>query len=161
MWGDGTGVQVISHHTPGTSILRWNATWCKDEIFRRGKCSDGFREGRGRYYLEGPLGLLDSANEWSYDVESQGLSWLPPEGKDPSSFRVRSKNQTYAFEFLESSHVILANLTFFATTIRAYDDVNVSVVKGSAHPGVSVQGHELASRLFNLQFESLEVRKGN
>ena len=104
---------------------------------------------------------MDSANEWSYDVESQGLSWLPPEGKDPSSFRVRSKNQTYAFEFLESSHVILANLTFFATTIRAYDDVNVSVVKGSAHPGVSVQGHELASRLFNLQFESLEVRKGN
>ena len=146
-----TGVEKISHHVPGTHILRWNATWCKDEISRRGKCDDGFREGRGRYYLEGPLELLDTANEWSY--ASGSLSWLPPAGSEPSSFQVRSKNQTYAFEFLDSTHVALANLTFFATTIRAYDDVAVaSTVAGS------VSGHKLASRLFNLQFESLEVR---
>ena len=66
---------------------------------------------------------------------------------------MRSKNQTYAFEFLDSTHVTLANLTFFATTIRAYDDATVSsTVAGSA------SDHKLVSRLFNLQFESLEVR---
>ena len=59
LWADGTGVQRIAEHSPGTDTLRYDATWCKDEIARRGKCGDGYRGGVGRYFLEGPRALLD------------------------------------------------------------------------------------------------------
>jgi hypothetical protein len=50
-WADGTGVQIVDGHTPGTNHFAYTATWCKDEIERRGKCGDGYRNGNGRYYL--------------------------------------------------------------------------------------------------------------
>lgn len=48
MWGNGVGQQLVGSHTPGTSKIFYNATWCKDEIAKRGKCADGFRNGNGR-----------------------------------------------------------------------------------------------------------------
>ena len=60
MWGNGVGVQRVAAHTPGTGRLQYEATWCKQDIERRGKCSDGFRGGNGKYFLEGTLQLLDA-----------------------------------------------------------------------------------------------------
>jgi hypothetical protein len=122
LWADGTGVQRISKHTPGTNILHYNATWCKDEIFQRGKCGDGYRKGRGRYYLEGPVSLLDQPSEWSYNATTNELYLWAPGGGVPSPL-VSAKTQTYAFNVTESSHVTFANISFFATSMSAYHDI--------------------------------------
>ena len=61
LWGNGCGVQTVDQHTPGTNLLRYTATWCKAEIeSKHGKCADGYRGGRGRYYLEASRALLDA-----------------------------------------------------------------------------------------------------
>ena len=61
LWGNGCGVQTVDQHTPGTNLLRYTATWCKAEIEgKHGKCADGYRGGRGRYYLEASRALLDA-----------------------------------------------------------------------------------------------------
>ena len=120
-----------------------NATWCKDEIARRGKCGDGYRGGVGRYFLEGPRALLDQAEEWSFeqncstrecdgdDVESstqdggQLFLWAPG-GVDPTTLgdTLRAKTQTYAFDVRNSSFITFTNMSFFATSLQAYDDRN-------------------------------------
>ena len=152
MWADGTGVQFIEKHTPGSNMLHWNATWCAAEIAKRGKCGDGFREGRGRYYLEGLLSLLDAPAEWNYDLPSNVLSWRPPTSDAPDTYEIRSKNQTYAFEFFDSNYVTIANLSFFATALRAHDDASVAADVSSESP----DGTRLTSLLSHLRFESLD-----
>lgn len=122
LWADGTGVQIVDDHTPGTNFFRYTATWCKDEIERRGKCGDGYRNGNGRYYLEASLGLLDAPTEWFFEKETHMLYLYPPDGRSPdeSGLEVRAKASTYAMEVGSgSSYLDLANISFVATTITA------------------------------------------
>jgi hypothetical protein len=169
MWGDGTGVQVIKSHTPATSVLRYDATWCKDEIARRGKCGDGYRDGRGRYYLEGLLSLLDAPTEWAFvqtSDESQtksggGLLYLwTHNGSHPSEHAVQTKTQTYALDIKNSTHLTIANLSFFATTIQAYDDANTTVTNDLGEGSAAAESvtASLQPMVKNLRFESLDFQ---
>ena len=157
LWAGGTGFQVISQHRPGTNTLRYNATWINggspDGEGAR-MLGDSYAKGVGRYYLEGPLQLLDAQSEWSYTAAPFGtLSWLPPKpGSLPDAYEVRAKNQTNAFEFLNSSFVTIANLSFFATALRAHDDAASS----SSTAGDGEDGVQLTSQLSHLTFESLD-----
>ena len=121
MWADGTGVQLVSSHRAGDAVLHYNASWCAEEIVERGKCGDGYRGGRGRYYLEGPVALLDSPGEWSFDAQSGELYLWASAGGAPGP-DVAAKAQSYALNITNSSFVTIANLTFFATALSAYDD---------------------------------------
>eukprot|EP00912_Choanoflagellata_sp_UC4_P001919 UC4_evm1s1233 len=141
-WADGTGAEIIKFHNPGTDSLIYDATWCKDEIIKRGKCSDGFRGGYGKYFLEGTLALLDAATEFHYERGSGMLYLYTLDGKRPKPGSVRYKAQTYALDFYDSTFITLANVSFFATAIRAYDDD----LKYDT------------TRLTNFQFESLDFK---
>jgi hypothetical protein len=145
LWADGTGVQIVEAHTPGTDFFRYAATWCKDEILRRGKCGDGYRNGNGRYYLEDSLHLLDAANEWVFDKATSVLYLCPPDGRSPteSKLSIRAKASTYAFAIGGGTRQLnFANISFVATTIeaRSYDP------EAPAHGDASVN---------NIRFESL------
>ena len=146
MWADGTGVQVVDSHTPGTNFFRYTATWCKDEILRRGKCGDGYRNGNGRYYLEASLQLLDAPDEWFFDQASSTLYLYPPDGRCPTEsggLSIRAKASTYAFSIGGGTRQLdFANMSFVATTIEAtsYDP------EAPAHGDASVN---------NIRFESL------
>eukprot|EP00756_Hemistasia_phaeocysticola_P065414 Hpha_TRINITY_DN8539_c0_g1::TRINITY_DN8539_c0_g1_i1::g.146388::m.146388 len=144
-WANGVGLDRIGVHTPGEGILNYDATWCKAEIIRRGKCGDGYRS-NGRYYLEGTLNLLDANTEWYFDQPTRQLFLWTADGKVPKSGSVAYKAQTNAFEFYNSSFVTLANMTFFGTTLKAYDDLM---------PQESVMGKE-RTQLSHLTFESLD-----
>lgn len=113
---------MISKHKKNTNILYYNATWCAEEIIRRGKCADGYRNGRGRYYLEGSLNLLDSPGEWWFDHQSGDLYVWMPDSTDPSKHVIHTKNQTYAFNVKNSSFITFGNMTFFGTTLFASDN---------------------------------------
>ena len=145
MWADGTGVQIIDEHVPGTNVLRYTATWCKDEIARRGKCGDGYRNGNGRYYLEASRSLLDAPSEWFFEKETSMLYLYPPDGRSPadSGLQVRAKLSTYAFEIGSgSAYLDLANISFVATAISAV----------SYDPEIPAGGDASVN---NLRFESL------
>eukprot|EP01052_Picozoa_sp_SAG31_P027309 SAG31_NODE_2544_length_5534_cov_3.478197_3_plen_1059_part_00 len=172
MWAGGSAIQHVLQHTPGTNVVRYNATWVNPARPSRALLDQGLQHsaalpmvhesdqvtlgdsyagGRGRYYVESGrsaasgLQLLDAPSEWSYAADgSNVLSWMPPGNATvPSDYSVRVKNQTYAFQFYDSSHVVLSNLTFFATTVCAHDDVGQN-------------GKTVTSLLSYLTFESLD-----
>jgi hypothetical protein len=122
LWADGTGVQIVDVHQPGSNFFRYTATWCKAEIARRGKCGDGYRNGNGRYYLEASRALLDAPTEWFFEKETQLLYLYPPDGQSPddTGLEVRAKASTYALQIGSgSAYLDLANISFVATTITA------------------------------------------
>jgi len=145
LWADGTGAQVIERHRPGDGVLHYNATWCAAEVAQRGKCGDGYRDGRGRYYLEGPVALLDQPGEWSYDAHAGKLYLWAPGGGAPDP-RIAAKVQSYALNFTNSSFVTIANLTLFGTALTAYDDADDP-------PG---SGRHTRPLVKDLRFESLD-----
>ena len=145
LWADGTGVQIVDDHQPGSNFFRYTATWCKAEIERRGKCGDGYRNGNGRYYLEASLALLDAPTEWFFSKQKGVLYLYPPDGRSPdeTGLEVRAKASTYALEIVGgSSYLDLANISFVATTITAT----------SYDPEVPHGGDASVN---NIQFESL------
>lgn len=108
--GAGTGAQLISKHTAGTSRLEYGATWCKEY-----GCADSYRNGTGWYYLEAALSLLDVPFEWFYDKKTHMLYY------HGDTSHLRSKVGTYALSFDgHASHVTVANLTFFSAALSAY-----------------------------------------
>eukprot|EP01052_Picozoa_sp_SAG31_P043597 SAG31_NODE_7314_length_1722_cov_1.138016_3_plen_146_part_00 len=130
---------------PGTNALHYNATWCKAEIERLGKCGDGYRSGNGRYYLEASLNLLDAPSEWFFDKETHTLFLFPPDGQNPadSGLSIRAKVSTYAMAIGGgSAYLDVANISFVGTALTAI----------SFDP--EANGGDDAS-MHNLRFESL------
>eukprot|EP01063_Lacrimia_lanifica_P005019 TRINITY_DN1284_c0_g1_i2.p2 TRINITY_DN1284_c0_g1~~TRINITY_DN1284_c0_g1_i2.p2 ORF type:complete len:898 (+),score=463.46 TRINITY_DN1284_c0_g1_i2:62-2755(+) len=158
MWGNGVGVQRVTKHTPGDNKLYYNASWCRETILRRGKCADGYRNGLGRYYVEGTLALLDAPTEWFFDASAGELYLWAADGKEPSG--VAYKAQTYAVQFFDSTFVNFGNVTFFGTTLEAFHDEIPSEKKGDE--GASVVGKsgsggkKLQPMLTNFLFESID-----
>jgi hypothetical protein len=109
-----TGVQKITRHSAANpGVLHYKATW-------RGLC-DNYRGGDGRYFLEGTRELLDAPEEWLLDRDAQQvLVAMPP----PAQAEVRGRVSDFALVVENSSHVIFANLSFFATTLSAAGDVS-------------------------------------
>jgi len=134
LWANGVGFEPVAFHEPGSNTLHYTPQWCKAEFERRGKCADGYRNGEGKYYLEGTLALLDAPHEWYFDKSSSTLYYYSEMGK-PAAGSVRAKVSTHAMKIVSSHHLTIANISFFATALSAR----------SADDSIN-----------NLQFESLE-----
>ena len=91
-----------------------------------------FKPKNSYYFMEDKLDLLDSAEEWVFEKDTDAESgtlylWTKdgdsPDTEDPitkeKKYTVRGKDQTYAFEITDSSHLVLKNLIFFGTTLKA------------------------------------------
>ena len=76
---------------------------------------------RGAYwmYFFGKQELLDSAGEWFYDSESQGLYLWSPDNDAPNNVEVKKRN--FAFDLRDRSYITIRNLNLFANTITTSD----------------------------------------
>lgn len=81
------------------------------------------------YFLEKKLEFLDQENEWYYDPGTGDLYFWPPDNADPNDLNIHGKDQAYAFQIQNSSHVLLKGIHFFATTIKI-DNSDYSTVDG-------------------------------
>ena len=107
-----TFVAKVSHHSKGENYFTYNNTFH----------SDHFKPKLNQYFLEDKLELLDQPGEWYYDKITGTIYIWSLDGKNPKWKNVRGKNQVYAFRVTDSRHIVLENLTFFATTIHAYTE---------------------------------------
>ena len=82
------------------------------------------------YFLEGKLELVDSPGEWFFDNGNDMLYFLPPDGTSPSESNIRAKTEAFGFSSMNSNHVTLENIDFFATTFR-FSECNNCTVDGS------------------------------
>eukprot|EP00036_Acanthoecidae_sp_10tr_P002434 CAMPEP_0182945576 /NCGR_PEP_ID=MMETSP0105_2-20130417/55737_1 /TAXON_ID=81532 ORGANISM="Acanthoeca-like sp., Strain 10tr" /NCGR_SAMPLE_ID=MMETSP0105_2 /ASSEMBLY_ACC=CAM_ASM_000205 /LENGTH=748 /DNA_ID=CAMNT_0025085611 /DNA_START=94 /DNA_END=2337 /DNA_ORIENTATION=+ len=78
------------------------------------------KAGNSIYFVEGLPSLVDTPTEWAYDRTSRTVTVATPNGATPAGHEVRGKAQTYALNVTDAAHLLLANLTFFGTTINAY-----------------------------------------
>ena len=88
-----------------------------------------FKPQKSIYFLEDKYELLDQAEEWFFDNKDKNNKILylwTSDNTKPALNKVRGKVQTYAFEIKDSSHLVLKNLKFFATTIKATNDADAN-----------------------------------
>ena len=104
-----TFVAKVKHHDPEDNFFTYHHTFGDFEI----------ETGLSRYFLEDKIELLDVAEEWHFDKDSKVLTFIPPVGTDMSTAKLRGKVQTYAITITDSRHLLIKNLDFFATTIKA------------------------------------------
>ena len=76
-----------------------------------------------KYFLEGKLELLDTENEWFYDINTNKLYVYG----DPSGKSVKGKNSTYAFNIEDSDNITIEGLDFFGTTFSFNNSNNITV----------------------------------
>jgi len=75
------------------------------------------------FYLECKKELIDTANEWYYDLTTKKLYVYG----NPSGKTIKGKTQTYAFTFTNASNITIQGLNFFATTVKFDDSTNGKV----------------------------------
>ena len=124
--------------------------------------------GNSIYFFEGKSNFIDLPTEWAYDKETRVLSVKPPAGKTPKDIAFRHKVKTYAMNITNSPYLVLANLTFFGTTLRAA--ANVSHLRleslqmlypsspkrmlGSLDPATPTVGSSLTNRCYVIELRS-------
>jgi hypothetical protein len=86
-----------------------------------------YRDKHHNFYLEGKLELLDQANEWFYDTISKKLYLYPEDGQNPNGRIIKGKIQDYAINIINSSHVTIDNIYFFATTFLAKSSSDIII----------------------------------
>ena len=112
MWGCDSGAQTVTHHSPGSNTLLYNATHyvhCDQE------------RQYGRYYLVGKKEFVTLATEWMYDKSTSTLYVIPAEGKDIKELQLNAKASSWAMNITDSSFITIANISFFATALLASD----------------------------------------
>eukprot|EP00117_Sycon_ciliatum_P007827 scpid23164/ scgid10782/ len=111
-WSCDSGAQFVTTHSPGDTTIFYKATHyphCDKE------------RTHGRYYLVGKREFLSSPTEWYYDRTTATLYVIPEEGKDIHSLHLYAKDSTWAINITDSSHITVANISFFATALLAAD----------------------------------------
>lgn len=109
-----TGVSRVDSHQAGSGYFQYDPAGVmqNDDMF------GVFDELYGSYYyIEGSLACLDAPGEWYFNPETRELYLWAKNGVDPSGLVIRGKTQTYALEFLSSTHVQVKGLSFFASTL--------------------------------------------
>ena len=81
----------------------------------------------GRYYLEGKLECLDTAEEWFYDPDTKQLYLWTDDGKDPAGRDIRGKTLSYALKVSDSNYLAFKGLDFFAATFRLENCRNTAI----------------------------------
>ena len=104
----------VTSHAPGRDAFEYDVG---DTVWKATKVISG----HAIYYLEGPLELLDSETEWTYDRPTGTVRLKTRGDVNPSAFTVSVRVQEYAIAVPGGNHhVTLKDLNFFATTIHAY-----------------------------------------
>lgn len=71
------------------------------------------------YYLENKLQFLDVETEWFYDPVNRRLHVRTRNDEHPCFLRILARTQTYALKISDTRHLVLRDMSFFATTIWA------------------------------------------
>ena len=107
-----TFVAKVLEHSPGTNSFRYDYKDAYGDIRKNLK--------HGRYFIESKRELLDAPEEWFFDKSTNILYFIPPAGAQVTkTTKLRGKVQTYALTIKDSSDVVVKNIDFFATTLRA------------------------------------------
>jgi len=80
------------------------------------------KKGKLQYYIEGTLGLLDASGEWHIEACTKACKRKPYTlytYDDPRGKTIRGKVQSYVFDIKKSNNLVVENLEFFATTLKA------------------------------------------
>lgn len=104
-----TFVAKVQSHVPGTNSFTYDNTFGNHH----------FKPKLNQYFLEDKLELLDKPGEWFYDKQTKTLYVWNYDGRNPRRKTIRGKKQTYAFQITDCHYMTLANMTFFATTLKA------------------------------------------
>lgn len=106
-----TFLRQIKNYQPGSNCFEYDKDMGRRlEIQRRNHVV------LDRYFLFGKLEALDSPGEWFFEQASRTLYLWPPDGKEPSTYRINGKNQEYAFIIKGLNHIRIIGFNFFATT---------------------------------------------
>ncbi len=83
------------------------------------------KENTFRYFLDSHLSLLDSEEEWFFDITDSVLYvWGDPTGKE-----IRGKTQTYGITLEDCSNITISDLDFFATRFTANCTSDLTIEK--------------------------------
>ena len=116
-----TFVSRVEKHSPGTPNFFYNDTFGNIHYNPR-IC---------QYYLEAGLELLDTPGEWYYDHNSGVLHMIPPTGSCPTS-HLRGRVVDYGIEITNTTGLVIADMTLFATSINAHSvdsESNIDQIK--------------------------------
>jgi hypothetical protein len=82
-----------------------------------------------QYYLDSTEALLDNPGEWYYNMTTNTLKFMPWTGScpDSSSDAVRGRVMDYAMEITKTDGIIVSDMDFFASNIKAVATSNHDV----------------------------------
>ena len=106
-----------------------------------------FSHDRARYFLEDKLELLDAEEEWFFNKTSSMLYIHPQNGTDLSDAVLRGKVMSYAFVFSNCEHILLKNLDFFATAVKAVTPTKESRTSDIAFHSLQFKYHTYSKRM--------------
>ena len=114
-------------------------------------CSDTYRGGVGKYYLEGKREFLTAPTEWYYEPATREALWIPAAGSEagpPTGASGRVVD--FSLNITNSSFVTLANFSMFATALSVDNEQD------------SASDPEVAQTFsHHLRFESLELNNND
>ena len=114
-------VREVLSHEPGNNNFTYN-----DDF------GDNINWVHQQYYLESSMELLDAPEEWFYDMDAKMLHLIMPDNTnevdtcpdtDASEDILRGRTLDNVIEISDSSDVIVANITFWASNIIASNNV--------------------------------------
>ena len=115
-------VREVLSHEPGNNNFTYN-----DDF------GDNINWVHQQYYLESSMELLDAPEEWFYDMGTKMLHLIMPDNTnevdtcpdtDASEDILRGRTLDNVIEISDSSDVIVANITFWASNIIASNNVD-------------------------------------
>lgn len=111
----------VTEHKVGSDNFRYDTTGVKAHF------STVDKPERHGYFFEGKKELVDTAEEWFYDLEDQMLYLWLPAGAKPIKQIVEGKRQTYFFDAERCSYITIKGVNFFATTVNFHDCVGITI----------------------------------
>jgi len=115
-----TWVREVLHHEPGSNNFTYYDNFGNIKFKNQ------------QYYLEASIELLDAPEEWFYDIQTNILYLimpnktnefdLCPDTSDPDALRGRTID--IGLELIDSSEVIVGNITFWASNAMAQNKVS-------------------------------------
>ena len=116
-----TWVREVLYYEPGNSNFTYNDDFGNINFKNQ------------QYYLEASLELLDAPEEWFYDMKTKVLHLIMPNSTeevntcpdtDESEDILRGRTLDNVLEIIDSTDVLVGNITFWASNIIASDNVD-------------------------------------
>ena len=116
-----TWVREVLHHEPGNNNFTYNDDFGNINFKNQ------------QYYLEASMELLDSPEEWFYDMNTKILHLIMPNSTeevntcpdtDESEDILRGRTLDNVLEIIDSADVLVGNITFWASNVIASNNVD-------------------------------------